>query len=315
MNDKARSDPSQLLRSNTKLKHLQLVAAISEHLHLGKVAGLMHLSQPTVSKNLAEVESLIGARLFERTPAGLVPTAQGKVFAEFAREMLSRVGRMEDEIASIGRGLSGTVNVGAQIAGTAVLVPLSVKLPKERAPRITVRLDDALVEPLMRNLRLGASDLVICRVDAIPDTTGLAIETLYQDAIVPVTGFDAPIARKRRLEWTDLAPYPWILPPAESSARRRQDGAMRKLGLPPPEDLVETGAFLSMLTLLRERQCVCLLPERLARYCESASLLRILPLPVISLGSSIGIARLRDRRPTPGVGMFIECLREAAKAG
>jgi len=87
---------------------------------------------------------------------------------------------------------------------------------------------------------------------------------------------------------------------------------VRELGLPPAHDLVETGSFLSMLTLMRERQCVCLLPQRLAKYCQSASLLQILPLPAISLGSSIGIARLKDRHPTHGVAMFIDCLRDAS---
>ncbi|MBK9609376.1 MAG: LysR family transcriptional regulator [Betaproteobacteria bacterium] len=304
---------SQLLRSNTKFKHLQLVVAVSDRLHIGKVAEQMHLSQPTVSKTLAEIESLVGVRLFERTPAGLVETPQGKAFTQFAREMLVRIGRMGEGVSAAQLGYAGTVTVGAQISGTAVLVPMAVKLLKQKSPGTTVRLDDGLIEPLMEKLRFGESDLVIGRVDAIQDTTGIAVETLYQDVVVAVAAPKAAVARKRRLEWLDLADCPWILPPPESSARRRIDDEARQLGLPIPKDLVETGSFLAMLMLLRERDCVCLFPEHLAKYCEAALLVKVLPLPPIHMGSPIGIARLEGRRPRPAIALFMECLREASK--
>src|SRR5215470_1853489 len=99
-------DLGQLLRSNTKFKHLRIVVAISERSHIGRVAELMHLSQPAVSKSLAEIESLLGVRLFDRTPSGLVETPQGKIFVEFAREMLSRSGRLGEELAALQLGFA-----------------------------------------------------------------------------------------------------------------------------------------------------------------------------------------------------------------
>ena len=307
-------DLSQLLRSNTKFKHLRIVVAISERSHIGKVADLMHLSQPAVSKSLAEIESLLGVRLFDRTTSGLVATQQGKVFVEFAREMLSRSGRLGEELAALQLGFAGTVRVGAQIAGTAVLIPMAVKLLKERSPSTTVHLDDGLIEPLMEQLVEGQSDLVIGRLDSIPDMTGVKIEPLYQDAVVIVAASGAPITRAAHLDWQELAQEPWILPPPGTSSRRRFDEASHRLGMPTPGDVVETSSFVAMLTLMRERNTLCLLPLRLAQYFEGAGLVTILPVASFNIGIPIGIVTVEGRRLRPSVTLFIECLREAGEA-
>ena len=87
-----------LLRSNLKFKHLQLIVAISDRLHIGRVAEHLHLSQPAVSKSLAEFESIVDAQLFERRSSGLVETPQGKVFVRYARQALAQVGRLGDAL-------------------------------------------------------------------------------------------------------------------------------------------------------------------------------------------------------------------------
>jgi DNA-binding transcriptional LysR family regulator len=302
---------THLLRSQVKLKHLQFIVAISEQLHIGRVAEQMHLSQPTASKTLAEIESLVGARLFDRTSTGLVQTAQGKVFVEFAREMLSRMMRLGQELAAAQLGFAGTVSVGAQL-GAAMVVPLAIKILKEESPRTTVRLDAGLMEPLIEKLRLGEYDMVVGRLDSIVDATGITLEPLYDDAVMIVASPKSTLARKRNLQWSDLAGHPWVLPPQESLARSSFNRAAVEVGLQTAEDLVETGSFLALITLVRERDSLAVLSESVARFCEASSLLKVLPLPAIRIGNPVGIARLEGREPGPSVALFTRCLREAA---
>jgi DNA-binding transcriptional LysR family regulator len=301
-----------LLRSNLKLKHLQFVVELGEQLHVGRVAEQMHVSQSTASKTLAEIESLVGERLFKRTSSGLVPTPQGEVFLGFAREMLGRTARLDEQLSAARLGFTGTVHVGAQI-GAAMLVPLAVKLLKDQSPHTTVRLDDGLIEPLTDKLRIGASDLVVGRLDAIANTAGIVTESLYEDAVVIVTAPTSRIARKRAVKWSDLADRPWVLPPDESSARQRFNAAAADVGLPGPVDLVETSSFIALITLVHERDCMAVMSERVARFAEASSLLKVLPLPAIHIGSRVGIARMRGRELGASAELFLRCLREAAK--
>jgi len=110
---------SRLLRSNVKFRHLQLIVSISERLHIGRVAEHLSLSQPAVSKSLAEIESIVGSQLFERTPSGLIETREGKVFAEYAREALAQLGRLGDDLEAAQLGHAGTIVVGSVVAVSA----------------------------------------------------------------------------------------------------------------------------------------------------------------------------------------------------
>src|SRR5688572_4495469 len=57
----------RVLRSNLKLKHLQLLVALDQFRHLGRAAEFLSLTQPAVSKTLAEIEKLFGLALFDRS--------------------------------------------------------------------------------------------------------------------------------------------------------------------------------------------------------------------------------------------------------
>lgn len=89
-----------LLRSNAKFKHLQLLVVVNELRHVRHVAELLQLSRSAVSKALAALESLVGTALFERTRRGLIPTDQGLLYVDFARETLARMERLRPSASS-----------------------------------------------------------------------------------------------------------------------------------------------------------------------------------------------------------------------
>ena len=60
----------RVLRSNIKLRYLQLVVALDKFRHLGRTTEFLSVSQPAVSKMLAEVESMLGLTLFDRSTRG-----------------------------------------------------------------------------------------------------------------------------------------------------------------------------------------------------------------------------------------------------
>ena len=73
------------LRSNLKLRHLQLLVALDQFRRLGRAAEFLSLTQPAVAKTLAEIERTCGVRLFERSTRGTEPTPDGESVVRFAR--------------------------------------------------------------------------------------------------------------------------------------------------------------------------------------------------------------------------------------
>ena len=131
-------DIDRVLRSNIKLRHLQLVIALDEFRHLGKTAEFLSVTQPAVSKMLGEVEQMLGVSLFQRSTRGTQPTVAGRSLVRFARSVLAEYERTRDEIAALESGAAGRTRVGAMVVATPTLVAPAVARLKDRAPGATV---------------------------------------------------------------------------------------------------------------------------------------------------------------------------------
>src|SRR5690349_14960644 len=129
------------LRSNLKLKHLQLLVALDEFRHLGRAAEFLSQTQPAVSKALAEIERMLGLDLFVRSTRGTEPTALGTALVRFARSALSDFARTRDEVAAIASGAAGRVSVGAMAVVTPGLLVQAVRMLKQRSTLTTLLIE------------------------------------------------------------------------------------------------------------------------------------------------------------------------------
>ncbi|MBO9679604.1 MAG: LysR family transcriptional regulator [Acidovorax sp.] len=302
----------RVLRSNLKLRHLQLLVALDQFRHLGRAAEFLSVTQPAVSKTLAEIESLFGVPLFVRSTRGTEPTAAGASVVRFARSVLAGYERTRDEIAAEASGASGRTSVGAMVVAMPVLLAQAVERLKERSRRATVLIDEGDLTRLLPRLRLGELDLFVGRLEpgyAAPD---LETEPLYEDPMVAVVRPSHSLARKRAVRWADIAGAPCVLPPPWASLRVKLEQQFFAHGLHPPEDIVESASFLSQITFLHQRGAVAFMARTVARHFERQGMLAVLRLGVPVELPPVGLITLRGQRVTPVTGLLVECLREVA---
>ena len=303
----------RVLRSNLKLRHLQLLVALDQFRHVGRVAEFLSVTQPAVSKMLAEVERMYGLSLFTRSTRGTEPTPYGDTVVRFARSVLADHERTRDEINAVASGAAGRTSVGAMVVATPVLLAQAIALLKSRSSQTTVLVEEGDLTRLLPRLRLGELDLFVGRLEpgyAAPD---LVTEPLFDEAMAIVARPDHPLARKARPTWADLAAAPWVVPPPWASSRVKLDQMFYKHGLHPPADILETASFLATLTFVRERPAIGLLASAVARHFEREGLVKILPIKLQIDLPPVGIITMRGRIRTPSSEQLIECLRQAAK--
>jgi len=308
------SDIDRVLRSNLKLRHLQLLVALDQFRHLGRTAEFLSLTQPAVSKTLAEIERTFGLDLFVRSTRGTEPTAYGATVVRFARSVLADYARTRDEIAAVASGAAGRTSVGAMVVATPVLLAHAVELLKAHSSQTTVAIEEGDLTRLLPRLRVGELDLLVGRLEpgyAAPD---LATEALYEEPMSIVAHPDHPLTRKRRLDWSDLAALPWVVPPPWASSRIKLNQMFYKQGLNPPVDLIETASFLATITFVRRRPAIGFVARSVARHLEREGLAKILRIEVPIELPPVGIITMRGRMRTPASEQMIECLRRAAKA-
>ncbi|MEJ8826080.1 LysR substrate-binding domain-containing protein [Variovorax humicola] len=304
----------RVLRSNLKLRHLQLLVALDEFRHLGRAAEFLSVSQPAVSKTLAEIERMFDLSLFVRSTRGTEPTAYGVAVVRFARSVLADYGRTRDEIDAVAGGASGRVSVGAMVVATPSLLVRAVAMLKERSSQTTVMVEEGDLTRLLPRLRVGELDLFVGRLEPGYASPDLDTEALYAEPMCIVMRPDHALVRDTKLDWAKLAGLPWVVPPPWASSRIKLEQMFYKHGLAPPVDIVETASFMVTLTFVRERPAVGFLARGVARHFEGEGLLKILKLEVPIELPPVGMITLRGRSRTPATEQLMACLRSTASA-
>lgn len=302
----------RVLRSNLRLRHLQLLIALDEFRHLGRAAEFLSLTQPAVSKMLAEVERQFALPLFTRSPRGTDPTPYGQVVTRFARSMLAEYGRARDELAAVSSGAAGRVALGVMVAALPGLVLQAVCRLKEQAAGATVLIEEGDLSRLLPRLRVGELDLFVGRLEpgyAAPD---LHTEVLYDDAMCIVSHPDHPLAGQARVSWRQLASEPWVVPPPWASSRIKLAQLFYRRKLEPPADIVETASFLATLSFVRQRPAIGFVARAVALHLEREGLVQALRVPLPMDLPPIGIITLRGRAHSPTADALLQCLRQEA---
>ena len=302
----------RVLRSNLKLKHLQLLVALDQFRHLGRASEALSLTQPAVSKTLAEIERLFDLPLFLRSTRGTEPTPYGQTVVRFARSVLADFDRTREEIAAVASGAAGRVRVGAMVVATPVLLVRAIDQLKALSRQTTVLVEEGDLTRLLPRLRQGELDLFVGRLEpgyAAPD---LDTEPFYDEAMCIVAGPQHPLAGRARLAWADLADQPWVMPPPWASSRIKLHQMFYKHRLDPPVDVIETASFLVTLTGMRERGCLGFWARSVADHYQAQGLVRVLPVKVPIELPPVGLITLRGRLRTPAAEQFMHCLRQVA---
>jgi DNA-binding transcriptional LysR family regulator len=244
--------PDPLLR-RLRLRHLELLSVLAEAGTLRLAAVRMHLSQPALSKMLAEIESGFGARLFERSPQGLAANALGEAAVYRAKVILGELARGRDEVQALRTGAAGVLRLGTLSVTAAV--PRAVVRLRRRVPGVRVQIQEGRVRELIQRLLDGELDCVFGAIT--PELLAsellalLRAEVLIRDELCVLCGTAHPMARRRKLRWTDLQGVPWVAPPKDTLIRQALMTAFLNEGVKPPEPAIEVLSSVTLGSVLR----------------------------------------------------------------
>jgi DNA-binding transcriptional LysR family regulator len=305
----------QFLFRQIKLRHLHLLVALADLQTVGKVAEMLHVTQPAISRMIADLERGVGIALFERNGRRIRPTPAGASLILHARDILARAQRAGDALEAIANGIGGRIEVGLLAVAAAALVPQATQLFKVQARTTTVALHEGTLDQLIPGLQAGHLDLIVGRLSKeLMDDASLSFEPLFEDPPVIVVSSSHPLARKRSVKWRDLSGLPWILPPVAAPMHRRLLAVLADHGIEAPDDVIESNTNLGNVPLLRGSNRLCLEPRSQALELQDEGSAAIVPLPLGGVLGPVGAVLRKEVERTPMVALFLECLRESALA-
>ena len=179
------------------LRQLQYLTLLAEHGSFSRAADAAHVTQPTLSAGIQELERALGAPLVDRARSGVILTAAGEEAVRRARIVLREAQDLTDAAAAAGQPLSGRFRLGVIPTIAPFLLPRALPLLKARYPRLRLFLREDLTHRLIAALKAGALDAALM---ALPyDMSGLDQVHVMDDELLAAAPADHPLARETRI--------------------------------------------------------------------------------------------------------------------
>lgn len=147
-----------------ELRLLSYFAAVCEHGSLHAAAAAVRVAQPSLSRQIRNLETRLGFALFERTPKGLVPTAAGRNFLPVARDLLLRASQAEFTASMIAKGNVTELSVvSASTTVTDIIAPFIVEKGEQGLIRdvVEVAVAEQVSEQIYMRLIAGEADFAV----------------------------------------------------------------------------------------------------------------------------------------------------------
>jgi len=296
------------------LRHLRALVALSDLKLVARVSEALGVTQPAVSKQIAELERIVGVPVVTRDRNRLYLTPIGVRLADHARVALGQLDRAAFDIEAMTSGVSGSVSVGVVSSVAPTLMSGTIELFKRSTPQANVSVSEGHFVELLPQLEAGALDLVIARIWQPQELAGIDQMALFSEPIVVVAGHNHPLSQGGDVTWTDVTTYPWILPQPGSVARQAVDALFAANGLSPPNNTIASLSIALNLELLRAMPALGLLPQRLAQAQAARGETVILPLDTRDLLSEARCFWRKDQvSQNATLALFLKCLRQTAE--
>jgi len=295
------------------LRHARVLLALNDTGNISAAADQLHVTQPAVSKTLAELEQGLGQTLFLRRGRNMQPTPLGRRLLVLARKLDADLQRAAGDVATMVRGASGEVRIGATNASLARLLPVAITAMKQENPGVTISVRTHALRSLFAELQSGTLDLVVARAMPQDEPLGLARVSLRPQPEVLTMSTQHPLARTPRLSWETLSQQRWIWQLPGTRTRMLMDRLWQEMGLAPPADLIESGDAMLALGLMREMPLVAVMPHDMAMTAAKRGVVVILPHAVdLGLGP-MSVWHLPDTQ-IEAVDRFRQLLVDAASS-
>lgn len=302
------------LTVNLKARHLRLLVAVNDFRNLRQVASNSYITVPAVSKALGEIEGALGVKLFERTVNGLRPTAYGECVVRHARAVLSNLNQAVEEIKALQTGSAGKVHVGALPTLISTLMPKALALLKQDSPHTNVSILEGRMNGLLQELRRGDLDMIVGRLPNRSDTVGLHEQILLDTTLKLVTGPQHPLARKKKVQWSDLIDFPWILPPPGSLLREPIENTFARHNLPMPANYIETLSTHLIRAYIQISDTIALHTVDMLYPYADVHPMHALPVELNLATRPLGVVWRADKPLAPSAMLLLRCLEKVCPA-
>ena len=303
----------ELIRRGLRLPQLRLLVALRETGQVSGAAAQVAMTQPAASRLLAELERMVGTRLYDRHARGVTLTAAGQALALKAREMLHGLDHVQHEIAAMVSGERGLVRIGSVTGPAVELVLPVIRELRVTYPDIELSVQVDTSDKLGDALLAGDLDFYVGRVPDGLDRRAIHLEELGPEPVALVARQDHPLSRRDGVQIADCLAYDWVMQPENGLLRRTAEAYLMRIGLRPPGRILSTSSLLLTLAIICETNAIAPIARSAAEFYASGSAfggrIRTLETALDMMVVPYGLITLRDVDPPPATRRVLDLIR------
>jgi DNA-binding transcriptional LysR family regulator len=298
-----------------ELRHLRYFVAVAELENVSRAATQrLHVAQPSLSRQIRDLEDEVGVPLLERTARAVRLTDAGRAFLDEARAILKHTNDAVLRARAIGGKRETELHVGDFPLATARIMPRLLRDYLEAMPNVRVKLHDWPVEKEIAAVRDGQLQLAII----IPPLTGnwrrdLRFEELMTLRVCLAVSCDHPFARRQAVSLTEAARQPFVgLLHEEYPQHRLYVDAIFARVKGKPRFVEEHDGWAGLFSAVDAGTGVAIVSN--AFNYAFGDRVKLLPLTPEPKRVPLGIIS-RKRKLTPAAEKFWQYAKEASSAG
>jgi DNA-binding transcriptional LysR family regulator len=297
---------------NITLRQIQAFKTVAEFGSFTRAAERLKVAQPALSLSIRDLERELNVRLFDRTTRRVELTGAGREFLQSADKLLADLDRAVRDARDLSEKKRGRIVIAAPPLLAAMIVPAAIADFNAAFPGIDVGLIDARVgDQILDRLRAGEADLAIGTFDERAD--GIRREVLAQDALALFCAPSSPLAKKRRLRWTDLHDQKLIMLTRDSSIRLLTERTLAQTGHDIGKPLYEVSQMTTAVMLAEAGLGVTVLPAYGWSFARGRDVVSR-PLTEPQVTRNIYLIQPDGRSLSPAAEGFARTLRKHTRA-
>jgi DNA-binding transcriptional LysR family regulator len=246
-----------------EIRHLRYFVAVAEELNFTRAAAKLHLAQPSLTRQVKDLEDELGVLLFDRTKNRISLTEGGRVLLGEARPLIAQCEACVQAVQRLGRGESAVLNIGYIAHTFSELLSKTLRAFRQERPQAELHLFEMNAAEQYRALEEQDIDLGFVDLRPLLNSTELQCACVGRYSILAAMNDRDPLAKSVRIPLRSLEPMFFVERSEKSypGARARLIETCRGAGF-TPRILHEAEGYSAIISFVAEDLGVALLPEQ-----------------------------------------------------
>lgn len=277
------------------IRQLIYLDALAREKHFRRAAEACHVSQPTLSAAIHQLEEELGVMIVERGHRFQALTREGEAVLAHARRILAEADLLKDTIAELRQGVTGRIRLGA--VPTALPIVAHITAPfSTRYPGVSLTVLSLTSQEILRRIEEFELEAGLTYLDNEP-LEHVISKPIYQESLVLLTRADSALGQRDSLTWREAAEQKLCLLTPDMQNRRIIDGVFRSVGC-APNPAIETNSIFNLCSHVGIEGICSIVSRQLLEFFGLPRGAKALELTEPEVKRTIGLI-VADRQPMP----------------